>query len=330
MKIDLAGPKKRGLAMGLNEFAGYFAVAGSALATGFIAARYGLRPEPFYLGVGFVAVGLLLSALARARDASTTSRPSRSCTASCRREAMPTPARGLLAHDAPRPQPLERQPGRPRQQPERRHGVGPVPALLRRRADEPRADRHARRDLPGDLGHRAALHRRAVRPRRTQVAHRLRACGSRRSASASWSLSDGFAGFAAGAALLGVGTAMVYPTLLAAIGDVAHPSWRASSVGVYRLWRDLGYAIGALLAGVTADALGLAGRDVDRRGAHVRLRPRRRAAHDRDACSTRDRCRSLIHDEDTVHPERPAVRHRTQLQRAAARRRRSRVGPARK
>jgi MFS family permease len=66
-----------------------------------------------------------------------------------------------------------------------------------------------------------------------------------------------FAGFAAGQALLGLGTAMVYPTLLAAIGDVAHPSWRASSVGVYRLWRDLGYAIGALVAGVTADALGL-------------------------------------------------------------------------
>ena len=60
-----------------------------------------------------------------------------------------------------------------------------------------------------------------------------------------------------GAALLGLGTAMVYPTLLAAIGDVAHPSWRASAVGVYRLWRDLGYAVGALLAGIVADALGL-------------------------------------------------------------------------
>jgi rhodanese-related sulfurtransferase len=70
-------------------------------------------------------------------------------------------------------------------------------------------------------------------------------------------LSGGFAGFATGAAILGVGTAMVYPTLLAAIGDVAHPSWRASSVGVYRLWRDLGYAVGAVLAGLTADALGL-------------------------------------------------------------------------
>ena len=70
---------------------------------------------------------------------------------------------------------------------------------------------------------------------------------------------EAFAGFAVGAALLGVGTAMVYPTLLAAIGDVAHPSWRASAVGVYRLWRDLGYAIGALLAGVTADRSGLPG-----------------------------------------------------------------------
>jgi MFS family permease len=66
-----------------------------------------------------------------------------------------------------------------------------------------------------------------------------------------------FAGFAFGSVLLGLGTAMVYPTLLAAIGDVAHPSWRASSVGVYRLWRDMGYAVGALLAGAIADIFGL-------------------------------------------------------------------------
>jgi len=66
------------------------------------------------------------------------------------------------------------------------------------------------------------------------------------------------AGFAAGAALLGLGTAMVYPALLAAIGDVADPSWRASAVGVYRFWRDLGYALGALLAGLAADAFGMA------------------------------------------------------------------------
>ena len=70
-------------------------------------------------------------------------------------------------------------------------------------------------------------------------------------------LSASLGGFAAGGALLGVGTAMVYPTLLAAIGDVAHPAWRASAVGVYRLWRELGYAVGALLAGAVADALGI-------------------------------------------------------------------------
>jgi MFS family permease len=66
-----------------------------------------------------------------------------------------------------------------------------------------------------------------------------------------------FWGFATGAVFMGIGTAMVYPTLLAAIGDVAHPAWRAGSVGVYRFWRDLGYAIGALLAGIVADALGV-------------------------------------------------------------------------
>ena len=70
-------------------------------------------------------------------------------------------------------------------------------------------------------------------------------------------LTTGFRPWAAGAVLLGLGTAMVYPTLLAAIGDVAHPAWRASAVGVYRLWRDGGYAIGALLAGILADLLGL-------------------------------------------------------------------------
>lgn len=71
-------------------------------------------------------------------------------------------------------------------------------------------------------------------------------------------MTTGLAPWALGAVLLGAGTAMVYPTLLAAIGDVAHPSWRASSVGVYRLWRDGGFAVGALLAGVIADTLGLA------------------------------------------------------------------------
>lgn len=67
----------------------------------------------------------------------------------------------------------------------------------------------------------------------------------------------GFAPWAAAAVLLGAGTAMVYPTLLAAISDVAHPAWRASAVGVYRFWRDAGFAVGALLAGLIADALAM-------------------------------------------------------------------------
>ena len=69
-------------------------------------------------------------------------------------------------------------------------------------------------------------------------------------------LVTGFVGWAFASVLLGIGTAMVYPTFLAAIGDIAHPSWRGSAVGVYRLWRDSGYAIGAILAGILADAFG--------------------------------------------------------------------------
>ena len=92
-----------------------------------------------------------------------------------------------------------------------------------------------------------------------------------------------FAGFAAGAVLLGVGTAMVYPTLLAAIGDVAHPAWRASAVGVYRLWRDLGYALGALLAGLTADAFGLNAAVWAHCRSDIRFWGRGRGAHDGDS-----------------------------------------------
>ncbi len=66
----------------------------------------------------------------------------------------------------------------------------------------------------------------------------------------------GFPAWLGAAVLLGVGTAMVYPTLIAAVGDVAHPAWRASALGVYRFWRDLGFAVGAIVAGIVADALG--------------------------------------------------------------------------
>jgi MFS family permease len=255
MKIDLAGPEKRGLAMGLNEFAGYFAIAASALGTGWIAARYGLRPEPFYLGVLFVAVGLVLSALA------------------VRETKHHVGAESRLAGGLP-----------PEGIPSQREVVWRTTLLDRDLSSVTQAGlvnnlndgmawglfplffAAARMSLE-EIGLLAAIY-----PAVQGIGQLFTGAWSDRVgrkwliATGMWVqaagigivvVSSGFDGFALGAVLLGAGTAMVYPTLLAAIGDVAHPSWRASSVGVYRLWRDLGYAIGALVAGATADALGL-------------------------------------------------------------------------
>jgi MFS family permease len=255
MKIDLAGPQKRGLAMGLNEFAGYVAVAGSALLTGFVAAHYGLRPEPFYLGVVFVAVGLLLSTLL-VRET---------------KHHVATESK-LLGELPPAVLPTQREVfWRTSLLDENLSSVSQA-GLVNNLNDGmawglfPLFFTAARMDL-GQVGTLAAIY-----PATWGISQLFTGAWSDRVgrkwliASGMWVqaagivfvvLASGFAGFATGAALLGVGTAMVYPTLLAAICDVAHPSWRASAVGVYRLWRDLGYAIGALLAGVTADAWGL-------------------------------------------------------------------------
>ncbi len=257
MKIDLAGPERRGLAMGLNEFAGYFAVAASALATGFLADHYGLRPEPFYLGVGFVAIGLLLSVVAV--------RETRG------HVAVESKLQGALGAEST---PTQREVFWRTSLLDKNLSSVSQAGLVNNLNDGmawglfPLFFAAAKLDL-GRIGVLAALY-----PATWGVAQLftgawsdrvgrkwLIACGMWVQAAGIGAvvLSTSFAGFALGAALLGLGTAMVYPTLLAAIGDVAHPSWRASSVGVYRLWRDLGYAVGAVLAGVTADTLGLPG-----------------------------------------------------------------------
>jgi MFS family permease len=255
MKIDLAGPDKRGLAMGLNEFAGYFAVAGSALATGFVAAHYGLRPEPFYLGVAFVAIGLLLSVFV-VRETKHHVAAESKLHGELPPEGLPTQREVFFRTSL-----LDKNLSSVSQ-------AGLVNNLNDGMAWGlfPLFFAAARMDL-GQIGTLAAIY-----PATWGVAQIFTGAWSDRVgrkwliASGMWIqaigiavivLSSAFASFAVGAVLLGLGTAMVYPTLLAAIGDVAHPSWRASSVGVYRLWRDLGYAIGALLAGVTADAFGL-------------------------------------------------------------------------
>jgi MFS family permease len=255
MKIDLAGPANRGLAMGLNEFAGYFALAGSAVATGFIASRYGLRPEPFYLGVGFVVLGLLLSALVvrETKD----------------HAVVESKLQGELP---PAEVPSQSEVFWRTTLFDKNLSSVSQAGLVNNLNDGmawglfPLFFTAARMDL-GQIGTLAAIY-----PAIWSVAQIFTGAWSDRVGrkwlitSGMWvqaagiavvALAGGFSGFATGAALLGIGTAMVYPTLLAAIGDVAHPSWRASSVGVYRLWRDLGYAVGALLAGVTADLLGL-------------------------------------------------------------------------
>jgi len=184
MKIDLVGPSMRGLAMGLNEAAGYAAVAVTAYLTGYLAERYGLRPQPFFLGLACAGLGLGLSALF------------------VRETRGHARAEGAASTD-------------PR--------AGPTLS----------ADRTGRKPMIvlGLFVQALAL--------------------------AEIATTRGFGWWAAGAAALGVGTAMVYPTLLAAIGDVAHPGWRASAIGVYRLWRDLGFAVGALLSGVAADLFGM-------------------------------------------------------------------------
>jgi MFS family permease len=252
MKIDLAGPSRRGMAMGLNEFAGYFAVAGSALATGLIAARTHLRPEPFLLGVVFVVVGLTLS-LVFVKET---------------HHHVGVETRGQAPADALSPREVF---ARTTWKDRNLSSVSQA-GLVNNLNDGmawglfPLFFAAAGLDL-ARIGTLAALY-----PATWGASQLVTGALSDR-VGRKWLIAGGmvvqalgiallvvtgvFAGFVAGAVLLGLGTAMVYPTLLAAIGDVAHPSWRASAVGVYRLWRDLGYALGALLSGLVADALGL-------------------------------------------------------------------------
>ncbi len=252
MKIDLVGPRRRGLALGLNEFAGYFAVGAMSWISGYIAAHSGLR-QPFYLGIGIAIVGLLLSVLVIretrghvALEAPSTPHGPRppglghifwvtsvgnlSLFAACQAGLVNNLNDGMswglyplffAAHGLP----IER--------------IGTVKAVypavwgLLQVTTGPLSDRWGRKGLI--------------------------AWGMIVQAGGIWLtvLVPNYGAWILGAVLQGLGTAMVYPTLLAAIVDHAHPTWRASSLGVYRFWRDLGYAVGALLSGLIADAIGL-------------------------------------------------------------------------
>lgn len=257
MKIDLAGPARRGLAMGFNEAAGYCAVAITAYTTGLIAQRWGLRPEPFFLGIAYAGLGLGLSVFAvrethshtqteadghgGANDGATnslstgevfvlTSVRDRALSAACQAGLVNNLNDGLawglfplwFARDGLS---VAR--------------IGVLAALYP-------AVWGITQLLTGALSDRVGRKPLIAGGMITQAV-----------AIALVAETSGFGPWALAATLLGVGTAMVYPTLLAAVSDVANPRWRARSVGVYRLWRDAGFAIGALLAGITADAFGL-------------------------------------------------------------------------
>ncbi|HND28542.1 MAG TPA: MFS transporter [Myxococcota bacterium] len=251
MKIDLAGPERRGLAMGLNEFAGYFAVAGSALATGYVAARWGLRPAPFYLGVAYVAIGLGLS-LVWVRET----------------RALVGKEAQHLAPEAPtRSEIFWRTSWK-----DRELSLVTQAGLVNNLNDGmawglfPLVFAAAGLSIlqigwlvalyPAVWG-MAQLGTGALSDRLGRKGLIAGGMGVQAVGIGAVALGGDLPAFVLGQVLLGVGTAMVYPTLLAAIGDVAHPSWRASAVGVYRLWRDMGYALGALIAGLVADFFGI-------------------------------------------------------------------------
>ena len=264
MKIDLAGPERRGLAMGLNEAAGYGAVALTAYLTGLIAARAGLRPEPFYLGLAYAGLGLGLSAMV-VRE----TRGHAQLEAGLTANATTAPAQPAAADD---------------------RALSTREVFVRTSLREPAMSACSQAGLVNNLndglawgllpllfarsglsvarvGVLAALYpavwglgQLATGPLSDRLGRKpLIVSGMllQATALAGTALAGSFPPWAASAILLGVGTAMVYPTLLAAIGDVAHPTWRASAVGVYRLWRDAGFAVGALLAGILADLAGL-------------------------------------------------------------------------
>ncbi len=257
MKIDLVGPKQRGLAMGLNEFAGYLAVSLAALGSGYLAASYGVRPFPFYPGIIFAVLGLLFSLffVSETRpftqlEAQTSDKPAAA------KNDQPSFAQILLLTSWQDKTLFSiSQAGMVNNLNDGMvWGLLPLFLIANNMSLEQIAVLAA--TYPGVWG-LSQLFTGALSDKWGRKW--LIASGMWAQAAGIGLLVVGrnFSTWLGGVILLGLGTAMVYPTLLAAISDVAHPEWRGSAVGVYRLWRDGGYAVGALLAGLLADALGI-------------------------------------------------------------------------
>lgn len=258
MKIDLVGPRRRGMALGLNEFAGYTAVGVTAWATGLIGAHYGLRPAPFYLGIGYAIAGLALSALLVRDTRGHVDLESKGATS----DALPFSRVFALATWRNRDLFGISQAGFVNNL---NDGVvwGILPLLLTGRGLTLSQIGLVAGLYPLSWGLgqliTGALSDRIGRKPLIVWGMLLQGVAL---AVVGWGGGDGnptrvLPVALLGSLLLGLGTAMVYPTLLAAVGDVAAPSWRARALAVYRFWRDLGFAAGALACGLIADALGL-------------------------------------------------------------------------
>ena len=260
MKIDLVGKKSRGLAMGLNEAAGYGAVGLTALLTGYIASEYGLRPQPFYIGIAYTIIGILLSIFVIRDTRKFAQLEAQAIPTRFSSEKTPKPTLGWVFKETSfRNKNLfsVSQAGLINNLNDGMswgvfpllfmsmgvglEGVGWIKAIypvvwgLGQIITGPLADKWGRKPLivwgmfVQVIGH-IVIGMEFLEP-----------------------LTSGIVG----SVFLGIGTAMVYPALLAAVSDAAHPNWRASSLGVYRFWRDMGYAIGALMAGIVGNIFGL-------------------------------------------------------------------------
>jgi MFS family permease len=257
MKIDLVGPLRRGFAMGLNEFAGYLAVAVAAYASGVIAARAGLRPEPFYLGIGVAAIGLALSVLL-VRDTMGHVRQE-AAHGSESPEDHPAPSMREVFTRVSWRDPALFSASQAGLVNNLNDGIawGLFPLYFAAHGLSVREIGLLASIYPATWGV-AQLGSGALSDRVGRKWLIAGGMGMQGIALVGMVIVPGFSAWLVWAVTLGVGTAMVYPTLLAAIGDVALPSWRGSAVGVYRLWRDLGYPIGAVLGGALADRFGIA------------------------------------------------------------------------
>ena len=257
MKIDLVGPRRRGLAMGLNEAAGYGALGATALLTGYLAASYGLRPEPFYIGIAYGVLGLALSAFL-VRDTRGHARLEAASHAPSPQAPHPAMAR-VFAETSWRNRTLfsVSQAGLVNNLNDGMSwGVFPLLFVANGVSLQDVGLIKAVYPIVWGVGQivTGLLADRVGRKPLIVWGMIVQAAGH---AVIGLGLADPLAAGLVGSVLLGAGTAMVYPALLAAVGDVAHPAWRATAVGVYRFWRDLGYAVGALMAGVVAAMLGL-------------------------------------------------------------------------